>query len=171
MKHQELILRDKHSLVFQDGVVMHLRVHQGDLEVRFDSGKVLMLRNVIDRSETLEDLRVFVVEGRLPRTLLLLGGRQTYLISSQGYAAEQIALVREDGDEEYWSLNIFHGVKESVVLYEGGILVLDDLLAVRFHQKKLFNDKLIEMDERRLKFQRNESIEWYFNLDDGAVRA
>lgn len=173
MKYRELILRGKQSLQFQDGTLAKLDVQPvGDdyiLRIYFESGTVLTLFQAVDISERSEDPILYAIEGQSVDLVLLLGGREAYCISSEATIVAKITLFRKMGEEEYWTTIVVSQDTVTIVIYEGGILLIDSLFRVRFHEKKLFNDRLVAIEKDRLRFVRDDSLEWDFSLTDGTA--
>lgn len=171
MKYRELILRGKQSLQFQDGTLAMLEVRPvGDdypLRAYFESGKVLTLLQVVDMSERNEDPILYIIEGQSADLVLLLGGIEAYCINSEASIVSKITLFRTKGEEEYWTTIVITQDVATIVIYEGGILLIDSSFGVRFHEKKLFNDRLVAVEKHSLRFVRDESVEWDLSLADG----
>jgi hypothetical protein len=56
-----------------------------------------------------------------------------------------------------------------IVIYESGVLMIDEALQVLWHQSKYFNDDFVAIEGRALKFSRDGQEEWLIRLEDGSV--
>lgn len=171
MKWQELILHGRQLLLFPDRKQARLdwSVSYADvrvLRVACENGKVLELPDAVDAGEMLDDPRVFVIEGRRIDHVCLIGGAQTYSISSLGGIEKTGRLFREDSLTEYWTTLLCEKQDDLLIIYESGVLILDDLFHVRFHQKKMINDVLINVGKNSLTFVRDHETEWSMDLPD-----
>ncbi|MBA5871845.1 MAG: hypothetical protein GDA68_17905 [Nitrospira sp. CR2.1] len=171
MKWQELILRGRQLLLFPD--LKQARLHWSYscadvrvLHVSCENGNVLELPDAVDAGEMLDDPRVFVLEGRRIDHVCLIGGAQTYSISSIGGIEKSERLFRENRFTEYWNTLLFDRQDDLLIVYESGVLILDDLFRVRFHQKKMINDVLSNVGKNRLTFVRDHETEWSMDLPD-----
>jgi hypothetical protein len=108
------------------------------LMLRFDTGAHAELRAAVDVSERLANPRVFVIEGTSPDTFLLFGGERMYLVSTNGEVKSEFATFREWGYEEYWVTDIIQQQAAIVIIYESGVLMIDEALQVRWHKFKYF---------------------------------
>ena len=174
MNWQALILRGKEVLRFPDGKEAQLNWSYGPadapvLRVSFEGDRLLELPDAVDVSQALDDPRVFVIEGRRADHVFLFGGKQIYSIGSVGGIERTLRLFREDDLTEYWDTLLFDRQDTLLVVYESGVLVLDDLFHVRFHQKKLINDVLANLEKNRLMFVRDHETEWYLDLSGGTA--
>jgi len=92
-----------------------------------------------------------------------------YWVSSNGEVKSEFATFREWGDEEYWVTDIIQQQAAIVIVYELGVLMIDEALQVRWHQPKYFNDDLVAVAGNALKFRRDGEEEWFIRLEDGSV--
>ena len=139
------------------------------LALRFDTGAHAELRAAVDVSEHLSNPRVFIIEGTSPDTFLLFGGERMYWLSTSGEVKSEFVTFREWGDEEYWVTDIIQHQRAIVIIYELGVLMIDEALRVRWHQPKYFNDDLVTVEGDALKFSRDGEEEWFIRLEDGSV--
>jgi hypothetical protein len=139
------------------------------LALRFDTGALAELRAAVDVSEQLSNPRVFIIEGTSPDTFLLFGGERLYWVSANGEVKSEFATFREWGSEEYWVTDIIPQQDALVIIYESGVLMIGEALQVRWHQSKYFNDDLVAVEGRALKFSRDGQEEWIIRLEDGSV--
>ena len=107
MNWQALTLRGKEVLRFPDGKEAQLNRSYGPadvpvLRVSFEGDTLLELPDAVDVSQTLDDPRVFLIEGRRADHVFLFGGKQTYSIGSVGGIERKLRLFREDDLTEYW---------------------------------------------------------------------
>lgn len=171
MKWQELILRGQQFLQFPDRTQARLDWCHGNADVpvlraSFENEKVLDLPNAVDVSEMLDAPRVFVIEGRRSDHVCLIGGPQAYSISNVGGIERTERLFREDRLAEYWSTLLFNRQEDLLVVYESGVLVLDDLFRVQLHHRKMVNDVLSNLGKSRISFVRDHETQWFMDLPD-----
>ena len=107
MNWQALTLRGKEVLRCPDGKEAQLNWSYGPadvpvLRVSFEGDTLLELPDAVDVSQTLDDPRVFLIEGRRADHVFLFGGKQTYSIGSVGGIERKLRLFREDDLTEYW---------------------------------------------------------------------
>ncbi len=127
------------------------------------------LSAAVDVSERLLNPRVFVIEGASPDTFLLFGGEKLYWVSTTGVVRSEFATFREWGNEEYWVTEIVQQKAAIVIIYESGVLMIDEALQVRWHQPKYFNDNLVAVAGNALQFRRDGKDEWLIRLEDGGI--
>lgn len=139
------------------------------LALRFDTGVDVELRAAVDVSERLSAPRIYVIEGTSPDTFLLFGGEKLYWVSMDGQVKSELATFRECGDEEYWVTEIIQRQDAIVIVYESGVLMIDEALQVRWSQIKYLNDDLVAIEGNALKFSRDGAEEWILRLEDGSI--
>jgi hypothetical protein len=139
------------------------------LALRFDTGAHAELRAAVDVSELLSNPRIFVIEGTSLDTFLLFGGERMYWVSANEAVKSELATFRASGSEEYWVTEIIRHQDALIVIYESGVLMIDEALQVLWHQSKYFNDDFVAMEGRALKFSRDGQEEWLIRLEDGSV--
>lgn len=137
------------------------------LVVRFDTGASIELSAAVDVSEQLEHPRVFVFEGKSRDMFLLFGGEKAYWLSNDGIVKSEYPLFREWGEEEFWTTRILEQGGRVFVIYEVGVLAIDEMLHVRWHKPKLLNDYFVAVENDVLKFTRDHNAEWFMRLDNG----
>jgi hypothetical protein len=55
------------------------------------------------------------------------------------------------------------------MIYEGGVLAMDENLQVRWQKKKFFNDVFLALEADRLKFVQDGETQWSMRADDGST--
>jgi hypothetical protein len=53
------------------------------------------------------------------------------------------------------------------LIYEGGVLALDDTFTELWHVRKFFNDELVSVEKQALRFCRDHEQQWFLRLADG----
>jgi hypothetical protein len=139
------------------------------LVVFFCGGSRLELPSAVDVSERLACPRVFAIEGTPLDTFLLFGGERIYWLTSQGAMKAELLLFRKWGEEEYWTTEFIEQGGGVIVVYEGGLLAIDEALQVRWHKPKLLNDQFVAMEGNTLKFVRDHDVERFIRLEDGST--
>lgn len=139
------------------------------LTVHFDTGVNVELRAAVDVSERLDRPRVFVFEAAPLDTFLVLGGEKAYWLTCDGAVKAESPLFRKWGEEEYWTTQIIEQENGAIVIYEAGVLAIDEALQVRWHKPKLLNDDFVAVEGNLLKFARDHDAEWFMSLEDGGT--
>jgi hypothetical protein len=139
------------------------------LSLHLDTAQRVELRAAVDVSERLSNPRVFVIEGTSSDTFLLFGGERLYWVSTSGEVRSEFATLRAWGNEEYWVTEIVQQHAAIVIIYESGVLMIDEALQVRWHQPKYFNDDLVAVAGNALHFRRDGDEEWLMRLEDGGI--
>jgi hypothetical protein len=121
------------------------------------------LENVVDCSERLDKPRVILVEGMLSGDVLILGGPMAYKVNKNGVELA-FHLFRQHGDEEYWTTQIVETESRFVLILEREVIVIDENLAVTFHEKKLYNDEFVNFENDSLVFLRDGGATWQMSL-------
>ncbi len=137
------------------------------LAICFGAGPCVELRAAVDVSEQIECPRVFVIEAAHRDTFLLLGGEKAYWLTSDGAVKAEFPLFRKWGEEEFWTMQILDHGSGVLVIYEAGVIAIDEALQVRWHKPKLLNDQFMALEGNVLKFARDHDAEWFVRLEDG----
>jgi hypothetical protein len=170
MRVTEITLASRSPLLFEGkeiGTLECCRSREGDssLRLRFDERTLLELP-AVDHSERLDYPRVFVIAGKPSDTLVLFGGEQVYWLSTEGKLRKIFKTFRSSDTEEYWETQIIERSRDVVIVYEAGILVIDENLAITCHKQKLFNDFFVSIEGDSIKFLRDQETEWQMQLAD-----
>jgi hypothetical protein len=139
------------------------------LAVHFDAGPHVELQAAVDVSEQLKYPRVVVIEGAPRDAFLLFGGEKTYRLTIDGAVKCEFPLYRRWGYEEYWTMRILDHGSGVVVIYEAGVMAIDEELQVRWHKPKLFNDEFVALEDNILMFARDDDEKWFIRLEDGGT--
>jgi hypothetical protein len=141
----------------------------GDLlYITFDNGIELNLQSAVDVSGQLQYPRVLLVEGNPPDFFALFGGERVYWVTDSGKLLSEISLFRRLEDTEYWTTKIIEDRQRIIIVYESGVLALDEDLKVRWHRKKFFNDVFVGVEGDILKFVQDHDTPWRMRAKDGA---
>jgi hypothetical protein len=157
---------------FPNGERLRVTYGSGEAEAsgraRLEIGeKRVVLEGVVDDAETTEQPRVFVVTGEPVDVMLLLGGRNLYRVDTRGRTETLAALARDTFNTEFWSLRLLAVESGVVVVYEGGVLLIDRLLQPRWHVQKYYNDFLHKVEQGRLWFLEDHERPWSIDLTSG----
>lgn len=136
------------------------------LAIHFETGTNRVLPAAVDVSEQLSTPRVFIIEGRSPDTFMLFGGERLYWVSPDGDTRSE-KLFRERGWEEYWTTEIIEQQRAAIIIYESGVIMIDEALQVRWHARKYFNDSFIAVEGSVLRFRQDGQDEWSIRIEDG----
>ena len=135
------------------------------LRIVTKDGHQVDLPSAVDISERLEAPRVFVIEGADPNRFFILGGETGFWVSIDVTQIARLKLFREAGTEEYWETSILEQPQVLIIIYEAGVVVIDERLQVLMHREKLFNDFFVAIEDNALKFVRDHDAEWLMPLD------
>jgi hypothetical protein len=105
----------------------------------------------------------------LTRYVPALGGEKAYWLTSDGVIKAELQMFRRRGEEEYWTTRIIELGSEIIVIYDAGVLTIDEMLQVRWHKSKLLNDDFVAIERNTLKFVRDHDREWFMRLEDGST--
>jgi hypothetical protein len=61
-------------------------------------------------------------------------------------------LFRKSGEEEYWVTSILEQPRAQIIIYEAGVLVIDEHLKVLTHKEKLLKDFFVAVEDGALRF-------------------
>jgi len=128
----------------------------------------IVLDGVVDDAETAEAPRVFVISGTPSNALVLLGGTRVYHVDSLGHSQILSCLDRDMVNTEFWSMRLLLVQLGVVVVYEGGVLLVNRDLGVRWHVRKFYNDLLDRVEQDHLWFLEDHEQPWSINLGSGA---
>ncbi len=81
---------------------------------------------------------------------MLFGGETAYWLKMDGNILRQCSTFRRAGEEEYWKTTLLEWDNSVVVIYEAGVMAVDELLQVRWHTPKLLNDCFVNQMARIL---------------------
>jgi hypothetical protein len=175
MKVFEISLRGIETLMLDGRPIATIQL-QTDLQWRIDglslqceAGIKVSLPAVVDTSEQLECPRVFVVQGEVPDMFMLFGGVKAYWVSVGGKVLSELSLFRRSSEEEYWTTHLVDRDDEIIIIYEAGVLVVNDELQVRWHMPKYFNDDFVGIKGDSLEFMRDQNKAWFVRLKDGTL--
>ena len=135
------------------------------LRITSKDGRLLDLPGGVDISEQLDVPRVFVIEGVDRERFFVFGGEVAFLISANIKEIARFDLFRSYGEAEYWTTTVLERPSALIIVYEAGVLLIDESLKVLMHKKKLFNDFFVAIDDNGLKFVRDHQDEWHMPLD------
>jgi hypothetical protein len=121
----------------------------------------------VDGGEAADEPRCLALHGRSPSRLLVLGGPVAYRIRSSGLPEETITLRRRWETSMRWGIHLLDTVRGTLIVYESGVLLVGDDLAVRWHQRKYSTDAFDRIDGEHLCFRDARTLPWKMSLDDG----
>lgn len=137
---QELLFGD-----YEPIVVERVDAESLDLRVTFLDGRQKMLQGAVDTDERFLDPRITIFTGTDSAEMLLFGGPQAYRLRSDGKIVDRIATLRDLEDYECGSLEVVLHDNLAVIVYEVGILVIDDRLTPRWLRRKYMGRGNIEI--------------------------
>jgi hypothetical protein len=176
MRWTELSLSGPSFLIFADGssatIRWHRKLRRGEpedsAEVLFPGGRSFELTEAVDAGETVDTTRIFAISGKSAGLVLLLGGPIAYRVYNSGHAEEAFRLYRESAYAEYWETQLTETDLGLLVVYEGGVLLLDEDLRVVWHRKKYFNDFFGGIQGEKLSLLRDHQKKLILSLKDGS---
>jgi hypothetical protein len=146
---------------------LHSRTTGDILHISLESGADLNLQSAVDVSQQLRCPRIFVIEGNPLDSFVVFGGERMYRVIVDGRILCETSLYRRFDDTEYWTTKIIEDRRGIIIVYEGGVLAVDEDLKVRWHRKKFFNDVFVAAEDNVLKFVRDHDAPWSMRADDG----
>ena len=176
MRVAEIQLIRREPLSFKGRALATVEQQLGDdgidqgLVMRFDSGPELLLPGAIDTSEERSAPRILVIEGTPENAFIIMGGEKIYRLTTSGkFRVLDSLFLRADRDEEYWTIDTIYRNEGIIIVYETGVLRIDEALEVRWHKRKFVNDFFIGLREDFLVLSRDDGPEWSIRLTDGEV--
>jgi hypothetical protein len=118
-------------------------------------------------SQQLESPRLFVIEKNPPDSFVIFGGERVYWVTDEGKFLHETSLFRRLDCSEYWTTQVIEDRQRIIVIYESGVLALDEDLRVRWHRKKFFNDVFVSSEDDVLKFVQDHDTPWNMRATDG----
>ncbi|XXT23853.1 hypothetical protein WME94_20160 [Sorangium sp. So ce429] len=138
------------------------------LRVTWPNDKQIDLPNAIDTSGGPTENRIWILVNGDETRLITMGGLVAYWLTDAGNICNQTNLHREPSDEEFWDIQFLDNRGEQIVIYEGGVLLIDTHMDVRWHIKKRYNDYFDGVDADALHFV-CEDESWKLMVDTGAI--
>jgi hypothetical protein len=165
MKWSEITLDHVQPLRFGEREIATIEQRQivrgiTTLIIEFGRDQCLKLEDVVDTTEELDFPRVFVIEGSVGDAFVLFGGERVYWLSKGGSVKNEYQLFRKSGDDEYWATQLLEQENGLLIIYEAGVLAIDEALRVLWHKPKFYNDVFAGFVGTRLKFLRDHETEW-----------
>jgi hypothetical protein len=172
MRVTEMALSNSSPLYFQGkqlGTIEReaLAGRADSLRLRIDCGSFLKLPAAVDISEQLSTPRVFLIEGTPDSRFFVFGGEKGYWLSIEGKVENVLQTFRTYTDAEYWETRVIERPNDVVIIYEAGVLAIDEDLNIKCHKSKLFNDLVTSIEGDSLRLLRDHDIEWHMQLVDG----
>ena len=134
-----------------------------DLRITFPNGRHVNLPSCVDVSEQLDEPRIFIIEGA-PDRFFVFGGEIAYWLTTDGTHITPFELFRTYSDAEYWTTTILEQPESVIIIYEAGVVVINEALKVLTHKRKLFNDFFVAIEHQAIKFRRDHEDEWLMQL-------
>jgi hypothetical protein len=177
MEWKELVVSSPTSLVFPDGIEARITYYYQVVRSEWYGHAVLAipgkgeidLLDAVDDGQTVKEPRIHAIFGERPNEVFLFGGPKAYRLSSAGEIQETVEIYRDRELEEYWYTDLLTTEPGIVVIYEGGCLLLDSLLRVRWHVEKYINDFFDRIADNRLEFILDGEESWSLSLVDGST--
>ena len=98
---------------------------------------------------------------------MIFGGEKAHWILEDGRLFGEYLTNRVSDLTEYWETQFTQINDGLIVIYETGVLALDQLLEVRWHTRKYINDFFASMANGSLNFLRDHDLEWSMQISDG----
>jgi len=158
MNYQEIPLYGLEVLKFPDGKTAEIEqasvyptiLGSCDLRVQSASSRVVVLSNVVDTDYRLDTPRVFVFTGSDPSLVMIFGGEVAYRLTSDGQLDDSIPTHRKYADVGLWTTEVVVRDRFSIIIYDTAVLVLDEALNVKWHNRKYLTDSFLQIDGNEL---------------------
>jgi hypothetical protein len=138
------------------------------LRLTSPTGEERHLVGVVDVSQQIDNPRIHILTGSSSDNVLVFGGEHALRLSNQGVEGE-IATFRDWRNTELWSTEFFSCAEGMVSVYESGILLVDEALAVRWHDPKYLNDVVQRVSSNTITLLRDGEMQWTITLADGSA--
>jgi hypothetical protein len=178
MKWKEIALAAPATLVFPDNTAASVSIFFGRstygrpenrLVISFPNKRIVELADVIDIGETESVPHVFVISSDLPNQVVLFGGPVVCRLDNLGTVQDAFKIYREEKDAEYWSTQFVDTESGLLIIYEGGILLINTQLEAVWHIKKYYNDFYKGIENGNIKILRDHKEKWSVSLQSGYV--
>lgn len=113
-----------------------------DLVVETGLYQATTLSRVVDTDQALAMPRVLVIQGSEPSELFLFGGEMAYWLTSDGKIAGEAPTYRDYRIDDLWSLEIIPFGENLIVVYETGLLVINEALELKWQRRKYIGEHL-----------------------------
>lgn len=130
------------------------------LEIRVN-GVAHHLPEVVDTSQGPREHRVWLLMSDRDESVAIFGGLIAYWLDSSHQLASKEKLFREASDEEYWELKAVLLPRGALVVYEGGVMLLEESLKVRWHIRKRYNDSVELVENGCVHFLSETGERWF----------
>jgi hypothetical protein len=134
------------------------------LELLFAGERRLELPAAADVGEEHRIPRLFLIGGNSEDSVFIFGGEKAYRLSTKGEVEGVVQTFRSFEDAEYWATKFIQRAHDIVIIYEAGVMVLNETLNVTFQKRKLFNDFFVSMEADSIKFVTDHETEWHMQL-------
>jgi hypothetical protein len=108
-----------------------------------------------------------LIEGKPDSRFFVFGGEKAYWLSVEGKVENVLKTFRTYTDAEYWETRVIERPNDIVIIYEAGVLAVDEDLNIKCHKSKLFNDIVASIEGDSLRLLRDHDTEWHMQLADG----
>ena len=155
MKYTELKFNTiNETIVYQNLKLQYLGDEKAASSYGESIGKIcnetndLIIRQVVDNSQTVEVARIFIIQSDKSSSIVLLGGLTLLRISRSLESEEVISLPgRDKEDEEYWRLSLEEIGNIIICSYEAGLIFIDDNLQILGTYPKGYDEELFVPDK------------------------
>jgi hypothetical protein len=137
-------LDEPQELQFPDGQEIMIDCRDADFDhlgVRFSFGLDRVLPQAVDADERLEWPRVTVFTGNNPSEMFFFGGPIAYRLRSDGEIVPRVETHRNLAEYECGRLDVLRYQNLAVIVYEIGILAIDDGLRPRWLKRKYMGEE------------------------------
>jgi len=140
------------------------------LRITDKDGRVVDLPSGVDVSEQLDEPHIFIIEGAADG-FFVFGGEIAYWVSTDLTQVSRLDLFRGYSEAEYWTTTILEQPQSLIIIYEAGVLVINEALTVLTHDRKLINDFFVAVEDTGIRFLRDHDEEWLMPLGDTTERS
>lgn len=178
MIHEEVRLDGLGQFRFPNGIMATVRLlHRSQpgaarpsesILVQLSTGSQIELPESADNGETTEAPRVHVIKGNPSDQVFLFGGEIAYRLHSDGRVLESLVTYRHRDLDEFWDTKILLLEEEIlIVIYETGVIAINQDLQVQWHVHKLVNDFFSHIEGKQLMFLRDHEERKMIDLVQG----
>ena len=130
--------------------------------------KQFSLEDVLDVSQQLSNPRIIVLYKEHLSSIVLLGRGVVYWVDlASGDVKRKLDLNRDYRDTEYWYIKTLETAEgNNLIIYEGGIMILDRNLGLSWHLPKYYDDNFEGIEGDKI-IMTSGGETWFLGIHDG----
>jgi hypothetical protein len=137
------------------------------LRISSSAGWSTDLDNAIDTSGGRGEETVCLALPESGERFFVFGGPLAYRIGTGGKVEARTELHRDPAHEEWWVSEFHECSGGGLVVYEGGLFLLDAQLNMVWHQRKYYNDQVEQVSAERVDLVGDRGERWFVTIQDG----